>query len=414
MHTTRSQTDGSGAEANDATALGAEPEKPMQRHPIVNDPTPSASAIRVLMITSQWPPPGQPHTAHFIKRQAEFLRAAGVDVDVFHFKGEGNPRNYWKAWVEVHRRLRHNSYDLVHAQWGHTGLVALPTRLPLVVTLRGTDIAGVLGRNLRLTPGGRVLRLISQGVSRAADAVIVVSEHMKAFLHPTVRPYVIPTGLDFSVFRPLPRDAARQRLGMTLDKRLVLFIGRPEIPLKRFSLARQAVEILNRRLPAELVVAWGVPYAEMPFYLNACDALVFTSVQEGSPNAVKEALACNLPVVSVPVGDVAARLDGVMGCELCPDDRPETIAAALERVLRQGGRSAGRKAVRSLDERLTTRQVLAVYRSVLKRRPDRSERTAGLPFPPPSRREGRPAAVPGGPDRRPVEPARGSASRHLN
>ena len=80
--------------------------------------------------------------------------------------------------------------------------------------------------------------------------------------------------------------------------------------------------------------------------MSACDALVFTSMQEGSPNVVKEALACNLPVVSVPVGDVAVRLQGIEGCELCEDDAPETIAAALGRVLARESRIAGREAVK--------------------------------------------------------------------
>jgi len=71
-------------------------------------------------------------------------------------------------------------------------------------------------------------------------------------------------------------------------------------------------------------------------------------------------------VVSVPVGDVATRLRGVAGCELCADERPETIAAALERVLRRGGRAAGRAAVRELDERLLTQRVIDVYRSVMR------------------------------------------------
>ena len=99
----------------------------------------------------------------------------------------------------------------------------------------------------------------------------------------------------------------------------------------------------------------------MPLLMNACDALIFTSLQEGSPNAVKEALACNLPVVSVPVGDVAERLHGVAGCELCPDDRPETLAAALERVLKRGTRTASRETVAHLDERLIADRVIGVY-----------------------------------------------------
>jgi glycosyltransferase involved in cell wall biosynthesis len=103
----------------------------------------------------------------------------------------------------------------------------------------------------------------------------------------------------------------------------------------------------------------------MPYLMNACDAMVFTSRQEGSPNVVKEALACNLPVVSVPVGDVPERLRGVEGCELCADDRPETIAAALERVLRRGGRCNGREAVTALSENLMAQRVIAIYRAAL-------------------------------------------------
>ncbi|HEV8357965.1 MAG TPA: glycosyltransferase [Gemmatimonadales bacterium] len=356
---------------NDGPPSGEAPEVSMSPEPFATGSTPPPSpptspAIRVLMITSEWPTPGGgPRTTNFIKRQAEHLQASGVDVDVFHFKALRNPWNYLKAWREARRRIARNNYDLVHAQWGQSGLLALPKRLPLVVTLRGDDIGGIVGRDLKVTLAGRLLRRLTRGVTRAADAVILVSEHMKTLLHPTVPTNVIPSGLDFSQFRPMPREEARQRLGLARDKRLVLFVGRPATPRKRFPLARQAVDIVNRELPCELIVAWGVPYAEIPIYLNACDVLVFTSMQEGSPNAVKEALACNLPVVSVPVGDVAARLQGVAGCELCADDRPETIAAALLRVLRRGERAAGREAVKQLDERLTTQQVIGVYRSVL-------------------------------------------------
>ena len=145
----------------------------------------------------------------------------------------------------------------------------------------------------------------------------------------------------------------------------MVFVGNPAVERKRYPLARAAVDILTRTLPAELVVAWTVRHREVPLWMNASDALVFTSMQEGSPNAVKDALACNLPVVSVPVGDVAQRIGGVAGCELCPDDQPRSIAAALERVLRRGIRAAGRAAVQDLDERRLAQQVIGVYRSVL-------------------------------------------------
>src|SRR5207248_1719796 len=196
----------------------------------------------------------------------------------------------------------------------------------------------------------------------------VVSEHMKAFLPSAVSAHVIPSGLDLDQFRPIPREQARAQLGLPLDTRLVLFVGNPAVERKRYSLARQAVDILARSLPAELVVAWKVRHRDVPLWMSACDALVFTSMQEGSPNAVKEALACDLPVVSVPVGDVAQRIGGVPGCELCADEKPESIAAALERVLRRGVRAAGRAAVQDLDERRLAQQVIDVYRSVLEAR----------------------------------------------
>ena len=329
----------------------------------------AAAALRVLMITSEWPvPDGLPRTTFFIKRQAEFLRAAGVDVDVFHFKGAGRPWNYVKAWLQVRRRVARGHYDLVHAQFGQSGLLAFPKRLPLVVTFRGDDLQGIEDARGRLTLGGRLLKLACQAIARRTDTSIVVSEHMRQLVHPSVPTRVIPSGLDLSLFRPIPRDAARRHLGMPVDTRLVLFAGDPALPRKRFGLARAAMDVLSRSFPAELVVAWGVPHGDVPFYMNACDALLFTSMQEGSPNVVKEALACNLPVVSVPVGDVPARLRGVAGCELCADDRPATIAAALERVLRSRQRIAGHEAVQDLDECKLTQDVIAIYRSVLARR----------------------------------------------
>jgi glycosyltransferase involved in cell wall biosynthesis len=205
-------------------------------------------------------------------------------------------------------------------------------------------------------------------VARRADAVIVVSEHMKKFIPASIKAHVIPSGIDFQLFRPLPKEEARRKLSLDPDEKLVLFVGRPTQARKRFEISKRAVEILNRTTPARLIVAWSVPHTDIPLYMNASDALVFTSMQEGSPNVVKEALACNLPVVSVEVGDVALRLRGVEGCELCPDARPETVAAALERVLRRGERIDGRTAVKDLDETLLTSEVIAIYQSVIEGR----------------------------------------------
>jgi glycosyltransferase involved in cell wall biosynthesis len=188
---------------------------------------------------------------------------------------------------------------------------------------------------------------------------------MKSFVPDGRLVRVIPSGIDFELFRPIPQAEARHRLGWPQDERVVLFAGKPSMPRKRCNLAQNSVEVVNRTLPTRFMTAWGVPHRDMPVYINACDVLVLTSIHEGSPNVVKEALACNVPVVAVNVGDVAERLAGVEGCHICADDRPETIAAYLEQVLRCNQRINGREAVRHLDERVLTQQVIAVYNAIV-------------------------------------------------
>jgi teichuronic acid biosynthesis glycosyltransferase TuaC len=340
--------------------------------------------IRVLMVTSDWLWNSWGGPAVFIARQADFLRREGVEVDVFPFRGARNPRNYWAAWKEVRRQLRQKKYDLVHAQFGQSGITALPKSVPLVVTFRGDDLEGIIGEQGRYLASGWLLRCISRVVARRADAVIVVSEHMRSYLPRSVHAHVMPSGIDLELFRPESRDSVRWRLQLPLDQRLVLFVGNPALARKRHRLAQAAVDVVNLTIPTRLIVGWEMSHRQIADLMNACDALILTSMQEGSPNSVKEALACNLPIVSVPVGDVSTRLKGVAGCELCLDDRLDTLAAALTRVLQQGQRIDGRPAVAELDERLLTQRLLAIYRSVLPapgRSPAAQERISHLPNP---------------------------------
>jgi glycosyltransferase involved in cell wall biosynthesis len=253
----------------------------------------------------------------------------------------------------------------VHAQFGQSGITALPKQVPLVVTYRGDDLEGIIGEDGRYIASGWLLRSVSRLVARQADAAIVVSEHMKRYLPRKVQAHVMPSGIDLELFRPESRDAVRSRLGLPLDEKLVLFVGNPALARKRHSLAQAAVELVSRSMPVRLLVGWEMPHRQIAELMNACDSLILTSMQEGSPNSVKEALACNLPVVSVGVGDVPLRLKGVAGCELCPDDRAQTLAAALQRVLSRGQRIEGRPAVAHLDERLLTQRLINIYRSLL-------------------------------------------------
>src|SRR5580765_4384144 len=130
--------------------------------------------IRVLMITCEWPTHDLPHQAPFVVRQVEFLRKEGVDIDVFFFRGARNPVNYLRAWYQVQKKLRKGSYDLVHAQWGQSAPTAIPTRLPLVVTFRGGEGEGIVGRSGNYIALGYVLRAVCLFVARRATELVIV------------------------------------------------------------------------------------------------------------------------------------------------------------------------------------------------------------------------------------------------
>ena len=323
--------------------------------------------MRVLMITSEWPTPDRPEAVPFIVRQVEFLRRAGVDVEVFSFRGAKNPINYWHAWKQVRRKLHKEDYDLIHAQWGQSGILALPKRLPLVVTFRGDDIHGIISDdNSRYTLKGRVLQQVSKFVAFQANEGIVVAAHLTELLPRSKTFHVIPSGVDMDLFRPIPKEEARQKLQLDANHPMVLFAGNPNVLRKRFDLAQQVVEKVRDSWPdIELLALRNVPHDLVPYYMNACDAMLMVSKHEGSPNVVKEALACNLPIVSVDVGDVRERIEGVEGCILCEEDTCEAIAAGLSDILHPGNRSTGRQIVQKLDETNTTKQVIEVYKQAI-------------------------------------------------
>jgi glycosyltransferase involved in cell wall biosynthesis len=317
------------------------------------------------MITSEYPGVKRPHGVPFIPRQIKALRNAGVDVDLFHFNGRKKLINYMKAWRQLRKHTAGKTYDLVHAQWGQSAVLALPKKLPWVITFRGNDLEGIVGPKGKYTIDGRIQMAISKMMARLAEQVIVVSESLGRKL--ARKDYhVIPSGLDLELFKPGSKEAARQLLGLPQGKHLVLFAARRSVARKRFALANAAVNLLKDRMDVEIVTAEKIPHNSVPDYMNACDALLLTSMHEGSPNVVKEALACNLAVVATDVGDVSARIEDVEGCVVCREETPEAISLQLETVLKRPGRINGRDAVLDLDEANIAAKVIQVYRKTIK------------------------------------------------
>ena len=156
-------------------------------------------------------------------------------------------------------------------------------------------------------------------------------------------------------------------LGWDQNRYYVVFCNNPTIPVKNFPLAQAALERLRARgIEAELMVANSIPHDQVMLYMNASNALLLTSVAEGSPNVVKEAMACNVPVVSTNVGDVAEVIGRTEGCSVCPHD-PEALAVGLEKALLHTERTSGREDIQYLDSALIAQKVIAVYQKVIRR-----------------------------------------------
>ncbi len=324
------------------------------------------SGLAVLVVTNAFPTHAQPWRGAFIKSQIASLRRLGLRVHVETIAGYRGKSEYLRAIFRVRRLARDGHFDLLHAHYGLTGIVSLcQSRLPVVVSFMGDDVYGTPDRQGRYSLMSRLIARMSRVVGRRAEAVIVKSEELKRALG-RADAHVIPNGVDFDFFRPLPRDEARRRIGLDPDRPIVLFAGQPELPVKDHPLAAEAVRRLGLvQSNPQLLVAGRLPQEEMPWYYNAADVLLLTSRHEGSPNSVKEAAACNLPIVSVDVGDVRRLLGGVAGVRIVESRDPEDLAVALAETIGETRRSGAREAITELSLERIARRILGVYRSVL-------------------------------------------------
>ena len=297
----------------------------------------------------------------FARRQLRHLRELGATVTLFPLETRTSLRGLIRAAAGFRSLIRDLRPDVVHAHYGSaTGLFcALLSPVPVVVTFRGTD----LNPSSEFS-GVRALvsRWMSQATALFAREIICVSSELRQRLWwRRRRVELICSGVSLQEFHPTNRDEARAQLGWLSADRIVLFsYGVWYRPNKRRELVEEACRLANARIPLRLVVLEDVLAADVPRYINAADVVVMASEFEGSPNIVKEALACNVPVCSVAVGDVPEMLADV-DASLIVEPTPSAIADGLVRILARAPlRSDGRRFSSRFDADILTRRVLEV------------------------------------------------------
>jgi teichuronic acid biosynthesis glycosyltransferase TuaC len=273
--------------------------------------------VRALVVTNMYPTPERPALGSFVRDQVEALRRRD-DVEIELFAFEPGLRAYPRAARDLRRRYRGERFDVVHAHFGLTAWPAVAARLgPVVVTLHGNDLFHP--RSNRLTRAILPFTALPAAVSREFSGLV-------AGAGTTRRVAVLPVGVDLERFRRIPRREARERLGLDPEGRYLLFPHDPQRPLKRFDRAREAAG------DTRLLTMGRVPPAEVPFWINACNAVLVPSQAEGFGLSVIEALACGVPAFATPVGIHPVALDGIAGAFCAPWDR-DAWRAGLRPVL---------------------------------------------------------------------------------
>lgn len=289
--------------------------------------------------------------APFVEEQAASLRDLGAEVEVYRVR-RGGAAGYVEAAREMRRRVRpRGRIDIVHGH-GPAAICATAIQgIPLVATFHGSDVV-----RKKTRPFAAWIAL------RAAWSIFVSSQLRETAWLQGRRHSVIPCGVDTDRFTPVDREEARRRLGWDSKETLILFSSSFSRALKNAPLAQAGVEAWGR---GRLVELRGYSREDVSNAINAADALVLTSFWEGSPQVVKEAMACNTPVVSVDIGDTAERL-GPVDNSIVVDRTPEAIAEGLEAVA--GTRSNGREHVMPFSLPATAERILEVYEQVLAER----------------------------------------------
>ena len=301
----------------------------------------------------------------FIKSQGESLKRKGVDLKYYPIKGKGLS-GYIRNISRLRKYIIEFNPDIVHTHYSISGWVSLfaNPKKPRILSLMGSDTYGSVGKRGKGNIRSILMRIQVNFIQYFFKTIIVKSENLRKFVWLKENVYTIPNGVNYSIFRPIEKTTARKELALPLNKKLILFIGNPKDPRKNLALVNKALQLLKEE-NVELITPYPVKHFEVSKYLNACDVLVFTSFKEGSPNVIKEALACNTRIVTTPSGDILDRVKGVESVWISKFDEKD-FAKKLKLALCDKGLVNSSNQVRNeIDEDKIANSIIDIYKGLI-------------------------------------------------
>jgi len=285
-----------------------------------------------------------------VKNQVDSLKKKDLQIEYFLIKGKGL-KGYIKNILPLKTYQKKNKFEIIHAHYSLSGIVAsIAGAKPLVVSLMGSDVEGTFFWRIII----KIFNLLFW------NAIIVKSTRMKTHLGIKTA-FVIPNGVDFTVFKPSNKTLAQNKVNFNKKKHIV-FLADPQRKEKNFPLAKTAVKFLNNK-NCELNVIYNVEHSIIPVYINAADVILMTSLWEGSPNIIKEAMACNCPIVSTDVGDVKEIFGNTNGCFLTGFE-PKDVAQKIKQALEFGKRTNGRSNIEHLESPKIADKIISIYNEI--------------------------------------------------
>jgi len=293
----------------------------------------------------------------FVKSQGESLKTKGVELEYFAVIGKGFI-GYLKNIRHLKNKIRSKEIEIIHSHYGLTGLLCFLTftKIPIILSIMGGDAYGSFNSKGKRTKFSYLEILLTQIALIFSKQIIVKSKSILRYIPHKNKSHIIPNGVDFDLFKPN---------SCSLQSNYILFLGDSQDPRKNYDLAKKAFKLINKK-EIKLINPYPIEHLQVPQYLNKSSVLILTSYQEGSPNIIKEAMACNIPIVSTDVGDVKGIISKTAGCYIS-SFKPKDFAQKIEKALNYGKRTSGRQDVLHLELNMVAEKIIDIYKKTLRK-----------------------------------------------